>query len=66
MIGPEELDRLQQPFQRLGAARTSHGDGHGLGLSIVHAIATAHGATLSVHSQAAGGLHVTVRFPNPS
>ncbi len=29
-------------------------------------IATAHGATLSVHSQAAGGLHVTVRFPNPS
>jgi len=66
VIGPEELDRLQQPFQRLGAARTSHGDGHGLGLSIVHAIATAHRATLSVRSQAAGGLHVTVRFPNPS
>jgi signal transduction histidine kinase len=66
VIGPDELDRLQQPFQRLGAARTSQGDGHGLGLSIVHAIATAHGATLSAHSQAAGGLHVTVRFPNPS
>ena len=67
VIGPEELERLQQPFQRLGPARTSRGDGHGLGLSIVHAIATAHGATLSVRSQAAGGLHVTVRFfPNPS
>ncbi len=67
VIGPEQLDRLQQPFQRLGAARTNHGDGHGLGLSIVHAIATAHGATLSVRSQAAGGLHVTVRFfQNPS
>jgi signal transduction histidine kinase len=66
VIQPEELDRLQQPFQRLGTARTNHGDGHGLGLSIVHAIATAHGATLSVHSQAAGGIHVTVRFPNPS
>jgi signal transduction histidine kinase len=66
VIPAEELDRLQQPFQRLGADRTSHGDGHGLGLSIVYAIATAHGATLSVHSQAAGGLHVTVRFPNPS
>ena len=67
VIGPEELDRLQQPFQRLGAARTNHGDGHGLGLSIVHAIATAHGATLAVRSQAAGGLHVTVRFfQNPS
>ena len=65
VIGPEELDRLQQPFQRLGAARTNHSDGHGLGLSIIHAIATAHGATLSVHSQAAGGLRVTVRFPDP-
>ncbi len=63
VIGPGELDRLQQPFQRLGAARTSHGDGHGLGLSIVHAIATAHGATLAVHPQPAGGLHAEVRFP---
>ena len=50
VIAPEELDRLQQPFQRLGPARTSHGDGHGLGLSIVHAIATAHGATLALHA----------------
>ena len=66
VIGPEELDRLQQPFQRLETARTSHGDGHGLGLSIVHAIATAHGATLAVHPEPAGGLHVTIRFPNPS
>jgi signal transduction histidine kinase len=66
VIAAEELGRLQRPFQRLGAERTSHGDGHGLGLSIIHAIAAAHGATLGVHSQAAGGLHVTVRFPNPS
>jgi signal transduction histidine kinase len=66
VIPPAELERLQQPFQRLDAHRTHQGDGHGLGLSIVHAIATAHGATLSVHSQGTGGLHVTVRFPNPS
>ncbi len=66
VIAAEELDRLQQPFQRLGPARTSHGDGHGLGLSIVHAIAGAHGATLALHAEPAGGLHVTVRFPNPS
>jgi signal transduction histidine kinase len=66
VIALDELDRLQQPFQRLGTARTSHGDGHGLGLSIVHAIATAHGATLAVHPEPAGGLHVTIRFPNPS
>ena len=64
VIPAEELERLQQPFQRLGAERTSHGDGHGLGLSIVHAIADAHGASLAVNPQPAGGLHAEVRFPN--
>jgi signal transduction histidine kinase len=63
VIDPEELDRLQQPFQRLGPARTDHGNGHGLGLSIVHAIATVHRATLAIHPQPAGGLHVAVSFP---
>jgi signal transduction histidine kinase len=66
VIPAEELDRLQQPFQRLGAARTTHGDGHGLGLSIVEAIATAHGATFSVHPKPAGGLRAEVRFPGAS
>jgi signal transduction histidine kinase len=66
VIPAEELDRLQQPFQRLGADRTSHGDGHGLGLSIVYAIATAHKASLAVNPQPAGGLHAEVRFPNGS
>jgi signal transduction histidine kinase len=65
VIATEELDRLRQPFQRLGAERTSHGDGHGLGLSIVYAIATAHEASLAVNPQPAGGLHVTISFPNP-
>jgi len=66
VIAAEELDRLQQPFQRLQAARTSHGDGHGLGLSIVHAIATAHGATLAIHPQPTGGLNVAIGFPTPA
>jgi signal transduction histidine kinase len=65
VIPTAELDRLQQPFQRLAAERTSHGDGHGLGLSIVHAIAAAHGATLTVHPRPMGGLEVTIGFPNP-
>ncbi|HEY3865806.1 MAG TPA: ATP-binding protein [Solirubrobacteraceae bacterium] len=64
VIRAEELDRLQQPFQRLEAARTSHGDGHGLGLSIVHAIATAHGATVLARAQPDGGLEMEVRFPH--
>ena len=40
------IDPLLQPFQRLGADRTGHGDGLGLGLSIVQAIAQAHHAAL--------------------
>jgi signal transduction histidine kinase len=38
-IPPEEIRRLFQPFQRLDGARTRHNKGHGLGLSIVQAIA---------------------------
>ncbi len=63
VIPPGELERLQRPFQRLGADRTSSGDGHGLGLSIVHAIAEAHGATVSTRAHLEGGLEVEVRFP---
>jgi signal transduction histidine kinase len=68
MIAPEELEQLTQPFRRLGTARTGHGDdsGHGLGLSIVAAIATAHGATFDFQPQPAGGLQVEVRFPAAS
>jgi signal transduction histidine kinase len=62
IIAPEGVERLLQPFHRLGADRLGHGDGHGLGLSIVAAIATAHGANLSVHPRAEGGLRAEVRF----
>jgi len=47
VIPPGEIGRLMQPFQRLAAGRSSDGDGHGLGLPIVRAIAVAHGATLT-------------------
>jgi signal transduction histidine kinase len=57
------LDRLFQPFQRLGADRTSSGDGLGLGLSIVQAIASAHNATITARAQPQGGLHIEVAFP---
>jgi signal transduction histidine kinase len=62
VIAPEEVERLLQPFRGLGADRVGRRDGHGLGLSIVAAVATAHGATLSVHAQLDGGLRAEVRF----
>jgi signal transduction histidine kinase len=63
-IAPTEVERLFEPFQRLGTERTAPGDGHhGLGLSIVRAIATAHDATLLAEARPEGGLAVEVEFP---
>jgi signal transduction histidine kinase len=62
-VPPDEVDRLFEPFQRLRAARTDHGEGSGLGLSIVRAIALAHGADVDARALPEGGLDVEVRFP---
>jgi len=62
VIPPSELDRLFLPFQRLDPRR-NHYNGHGLGLSIVRAIATAHGGTVSAQSLAGGGISIEVVFP---
>jgi signal transduction histidine kinase len=63
LVPPHEVDRLFQPFQRLGAERTKSSDGAGLGLSIVQAIAQAHDASLHARAQPGGGLHIRVTFP---
>jgi signal transduction histidine kinase len=62
-VPPDQIERLFEPFRRLGAERSAGVDGHGLGLSIVAAIASAHGAKTSVRARAEGGLVVEVRFP---
>jgi len=66
VIPPEEVDRLFQPFQRLDRRRANYKDGHGLGLSIVRAIATSHDATITAHPVPGGGLRVSVIFPPPA
>ena len=65
VIPPAEIDRLFQPFQRLGTRRARR-DGHGLGLSIVRAIAAAHGAAITAQPAPGGGLSVAVSFPPPA
>jgi signal transduction histidine kinase len=66
VIPTAEIERLLEPFQRLGSDRTAPSDGHhGLGLSIVRAVATAHHATLLAEAQPEGGLVAEVRFPVP-
>jgi signal transduction histidine kinase len=66
VIPPAEVDRLFQPFQRLDCRRSHYNEGHGLGLSIARAIATAHGAGISARPLPDGGLTVTVVFPRPA
>jgi signal transduction histidine kinase len=61
VIPPAEVQRLFEPFQRLGADRI--GGHNGLGLSIVKAIADAHDAQLSAHALPGGGLEIHARFP---
>jgi signal transduction histidine kinase len=62
VVPPHEVGRLLEPFQQLDGERTSHDGGHGLGLAIIAAVASAHDASLTVTSRPAGGLDVMVTF----
>jgi signal transduction histidine kinase len=64
VIEPDAARRLAEPFQRLD--RASDVPGAGLGLSIVSAVAEAHGGTLSIAPRPDGGLAVEVRLPTVS
>jgi signal transduction histidine kinase len=64
LVPGDQIDRLLQPFQRLDDQRSTDRDGLGLGLSIVAAIAAAHGASVSLHPQPTGGMTVDVVFPH--
>jgi signal transduction histidine kinase len=63
VIPAAEISQLFRPFERLATARASNGSGHGLGLSIVAAIADAHDATIAAHARPEGGLRIRVSFP---
>jgi signal transduction histidine kinase len=63
LVPPDEVDSLFQPFRRLGTQRTSHTSGYGLGLAIVSAIVSVHGATLMPTARPEGGLDIKVSFP---
>jgi signal transduction histidine kinase len=62
-VPSDQVDRLFEPFQRLH--RVADDGHHGLGLSIVRAIATVHGAELTAGARPDGGLAVEVAFPLP-
>jgi len=60
-----EVEELFQPFRRGGTARTGS-RGAGRGLSIVRAVAAAHGGAVSAAARGEGGLEVTISLPAPT
>jgi signal transduction histidine kinase len=64
VVPPYEIPHLFEPFRRLGSDRlASSSPGAGLGLSIVQAIARAHGGNVHAIPRDGGGLRVTVTLP---
>ena len=63
LLDQEAVAQLAQPFRRLAADRTGSYKGHGLGLSIVAAIAVAHRGTLELSARPTGGLTVRISLP---
>ena len=63
VLDQRQVASLAQPFQRLGADRTGSSEGAGLGLSIVAAIASAHGGGLDLCARPSGGLRVSIALP---
>ena len=63
LLEQEQVRELSQPFRRIGAERTGSDNGSGLGLSIVAAIAEAHGGSLDLQARPGGGLRVSILLP---
>jgi signal transduction histidine kinase len=63
VIPADELPRLFHPFQRLNSNPEAAGDGLGLGLPIIQAIADAHDGVLIARPRPTGGLEVDIGFP---
>jgi signal transduction histidine kinase len=63
VLDPYGVAQLAQPFKRLSRDRTGSHNGHGLGLSIVAAVAAAHDGGLDLYARAEGGLRVQITLP---
>ncbi len=62
-VPPEHLPYIFDRFYRVDKARARASGGTGLGLAIVHAIAAAHGGSVSADSTPGRGTTFTVRLP---
>ena len=61
---PDQVSHVFERFYRSDPSRSRLQGGAGLGLSIVSAIVTAHGGTVSASSEPGRGTTFTVRLPS--
>jgi two-component system OmpR family sensor kinase len=62
-LRPEDASRVFEPFFRADPSRSRDSGGVGLGLSIVAAVAAAHGGTVRVRDTPGGGATFEVELP---
>jgi len=62
-LKPGELDRIFERFYRADASRSRASGGVGLGLSIVAAVARAHGGDVSARSEQGRGATFRIELP---
>lgn len=60
-LAAADLQSLCEPFVRGAGRAATRGRGHGLGLALVQAVATAHQGTLELRANPEGGLTVVLR-----
>ncbi|WP_436772660.1 sensor histidine kinase [Yinghuangia sp. YIM S09857] len=63
VVARYDVPALFEPFRRLSADRLAGAPGAGLGLSIVRAVARAHGGDARAEPRETGGLRVVVTLP---
>jgi hypothetical protein len=63
VLDPGQVERLTEPFRRIGAERTGSDKGAGLGLAIVSSIVEAHAGTLTLEAPSGGGLRLAISLP---
>jgi len=57
------LERVFDPFVRVGDARDRGSGGHGLGLAIARRAIALHGGEIGAANHPDGGLQITIRLP---
>ncbi|MBS0274287.1 MAG: PAS-domain containing protein [Proteobacteria bacterium] len=63
-VPPEDLHRIQQPFEQAGRGITDHTQGAGLGLPLAQGLAELHGGKLTVASVFGEGFTARLELPS--